>query len=163
MDGGCGTFVHRPPGKRSKPGPLYSVTCDFEAVEWAFRKFIFLSKGRIVERSKLVFLPVFRIVPSSFRGNEKLALNSDDLSHRSRVSSGNEPDVAMSSWGGGIGKRRGLLGVEGERRDAGEPPSGGATSRGGVGADRGDTNTSSSASLNVLPGGTVKVISGRLE
>jgi hypothetical protein len=66
-----------------------------------------------------VFLPVFRMVLSSFLGNEKLALNSDDLP-RNRASSGNELDAVMSSWEGGIGKRRGLPGAEGERKDAGE-------------------------------------------
>lgn len=93
MDGGCGTFALRFSGKSSTPGQLYNETCDFEAVEWALRKFIFLSNGRIVERSKLVFLPVVRMVPSSFLGNEKLVLNSDDLSRRNGVSSGNELDV----------------------------------------------------------------------
>jgi len=125
IDGGCGTFAPRLSGKSSKPGPLCNETCDFEAVEWALRKFIFLSNGRIVARSKLVFLPVFRPVLSSFLGNEKLASNSDDLP-RNRVSSGNELDAVMYSWGGGIGKRRGLPGAEGEIKDAGEPSSGGA-------------------------------------
>lgn len=97
MGGGCGTLAPRPSGKSSKPGQLYNETCDFEAVEWALRKFIFLSNGRTLGRSKLVFLPVFRIVLSSFLGNEKLALNSDDLSRRNGVSSGNELDVVMHS------------------------------------------------------------------
>lgn len=125
IDGGCRTFVLRPSGKNSKPGPLRNETCDFEVVEWVLRKLIFLSGGRIGGKSKLVFLPAFRMVPSSFLGNEKLTLNSDDLP-RNRVSSGNELDAVMSSWGGGIGKRRGLPGAEGERKDAGEPFSEGA-------------------------------------
>ena len=124
MDGGNGTFVLRLSGKSSKLGPLCNETCDFEAVEWALRMFIFLSDGRIGEISKLVFLPVFRTVPSSFLGNEKLALNSDGLP-RNRVSSGNELDVVMSSCEGGMGKRRGLPGAEGEKKPVGEPSSGG--------------------------------------
>lgn len=97
MDGGCRTLAPRFSGKSSRPGQLYNETCDFDAVEWALRKFIFLSDGRIVERSKLVFLPVLRIVPSSFLGNEKLTLNSDDLSRPNEVSSVNELDAVMSS------------------------------------------------------------------
>jgi hypothetical protein len=97
IGGGCGVLALRLSGKSSRPGTLYNETCDFEAVEWALRKFIFLSNGRTVERSKLVFLAVFRMVLSSFLGNEKLALNSDGLSHRNGVSSGDELDVVMHS------------------------------------------------------------------
>lgn len=88
------------------------------------RRFIFLSSGRAGGRSKLVFLPVFLVVQSSLFGNEKWTLNSDDFPCN-RVSSGNELEAVISPWGGGIGKRRGLPGAEGERKDAGEPSSGG--------------------------------------
>lgn len=162
MDGGCGTFAPRLSGMSFRPDPLCNETCDFEAVEWTLRKFIFLSSGRIGERSKLVFLPVFRIAPSPFPGNEKLALNSDALPPN-RVLSGNELDAVMSSCEGGNGKRKGLPGAEGDKRDAGEPPSRGPANRGGAGADRGDTKTSPSASSKALLGGIVTVIRGRLE
>ena len=121
IDGGCGTFAPRLSGESFKPGPLGNEMCDFETVEWALRKFIFRSNGRIGERSRLGFLPVFRTELSSFLGNEKLALNSDNLP-RNRVSSGNELDAVISSREGGNGKRRGLPGTECEKKDAGEPP-----------------------------------------
>ena len=122
IEGGRGVFVPRLSGKSFKPGPLGNEMCDFETVEWALRKLIFRSNGRIGERSRLGFLPAFRMVPSPFLGNEKLGLNSGDLP-RNMVSSGNELDAVMSSREGGNGKRRGLPGTECEKKDAGEPPS----------------------------------------
>lgn len=95
IDGGRGTLTPRLSGKSPNPGPVCDETCDFEAVEFALRKFIFLSSGRMGGRSRLVFLPVFRMVQSSFLGNEKSALNSDDLPCK-KGSLGNELDAVIS-------------------------------------------------------------------